>query len=141
MEILFLCTGNTCRSPMAAGLCEKLLRERGIVGSASSAGLAAQEGEPACENAVLAMREVGVDLSAHRARQFEPEMGTFADQIVVMTPVHRQILSARYPELGEKIVVISQTGVPDPYGGDLALYRRTRDLLLELLPALLPDQP
>lgn len=87
-SILFVCTGNTCRSPMAAALMRRALDKRGrsdiIV---ESAGLAA-DGSPASGNAVAAMAEQGVDLSAHRSRPATPALLRQADILAVMSPSH-----------------------------------------------------
>lgn len=136
MHIIFICTGNTCRSPMAQGLFQKLLQERGINGITSdSAGLFAAEGEPAAVNAVVAANESGADLSGHRSKTLTPEMLTQADLFVVMMPNHAGVLkSAGVPE--ERICILGG-GVGDPYGGDLTLYRASRDQIYNALQDLL----
>lgn len=122
--VLFVCTGNTCRSPMAAGLYTLLAKQAGAQSFAESAGLAANEGEPASRNAVLAMAELGVDLSAYRARAVTGALLQNARRILVMTSSHRALLQYTFPGWGEKAEVL---GISDPYGGDLARYRACRD--------------
>lgn len=138
MKLVFLCTGNTCRSPMAKGLFERLLAEKGITDiTCDSAGLFAADGEPAAENAVVACRELGVDLSAHRSKRLTNEMLQNTDLFVVMMHNHAGALkSAGVPE--EKIKVLGG-GVGDPFGGDLAIYRASRDQILQALRQLLQE--
>ncbi len=128
-RLLFVCTGNTCRSPMAAAL----WRQMG--GEAESAGLYAREGEPASANAVWAMDELGLDLTGHTARTVTEEMLRAADAAVCMTAGHAQALCARFPSMKDKVFVMPLE-IPDPFGGDAEEYRacaeRMRDALLLL---------
>lgn len=136
MKITFICTGNTCRSPMAQALAQRLCDRRGLQEySFSSAGLNAFAGDEASPHAVEAMREVGVDLSAHRARiltSYElTEPGIFA----VMSTTHQSMLmQAGVP--ADRIVLLGG-GIADPYGRSLESYRRCRDQLEAAVGALL----
>lgn len=85
-RILFVCTGNTCRSPMAEGIFKKMLADRGVNGvECSSAGLFAMTGDSACDNAVKAAERFGVDISAHRARRITSYILDETDEFVCMT--------------------------------------------------------
>src|SRR5262249_9203424 len=104
--ILFVCTGNTCRSPMAEGLCKKLLAERvgcrpeelaGRGFHVLSAGLTAFPGGKAASEAVEVGHEFGVDLSGHLSQLLTEELMTLADQIFVMTRGHERALTAQFP--------------------------------------------
>ena len=121
--ILFLCTGNTCRSPMACALA----RAYGV--EAESAGLCARPGAPASPRAIRAAGRYGVDLSAHRARQVDEDMLRRAKQIWVMTEEHRAALCFMYPEFESKIDALDPE-IPDPYGGDDGTYARCAENLL-----------
>ena len=122
MNILFVCTGNTCRSPMAEGLFKKILADKGIDNiSSSSAGLFAMTGDEVTPNSVKACERFAVDISAHRARRITSYILDETDKFVCMTKDHAASLSLYVPS--EKVIVLGD-GVPDPYGGDLETYIR-----------------
>lgn len=122
MNILFVCTGNTCRSPMAEGLFKKLLADRKIENvSCSSAGLFAMTGDEVTPNSVKACERFEVDISAHRARRITSYILDETDKFVCMTPEHAASLSLYVPS--EKLVVLGG-GIPDPFGGDMETYIR-----------------
>ena len=139
MRVTCICTGNTCRSPMAAALLDMLLKTRGRRDiTVQSAGLAA-DGSPAADNAVAAMAELGVDISDHRSRPLTQELFLNTDRLLVMSPAHRQLLLQAGAR--EEQVVILGGGIPDPYGGPLAVYIATRDRLSDALEAWLDTSP
>lgn len=133
-EILFACTGNTCRSPMAQALFTAILKERGLEGrfSSKSAGLSVVPGSQLSANSALALAEVGLALPGFIPTQLTPAMVAQADTVLVMTGQHRAVLAAALPEQAQKIQVLGE-GIPDPYGGDLAAYRRCRDAIRKAL--------
>ncbi len=122
MIVLVVCTGNTCRSPMAEGLLKSFMKEAfGESGwQVGSAGTAALDGDEAAENAIAAMEEMGIDIRSHRARLVNLSMIEDADLILAMTERHRDAVIALVPDAADKIRVLAMA---DPYGMPLEVYR------------------
>lgn len=123
MDIVFVCTGNTCRSPMAEGMFRVLGGEEKLGLRAASAGLFVHEGMCATQYAVEAMKEYGADLSAHRARQITAEIVDRAKYLFCATAAHYDHLIQMFPEAEPKTYLLMQTDVADPFGGSLQTYR------------------
>lgn len=134
VTVLFVCTGNTCRSPMAAALFRRLLADRLKAKPEDlesrgyrilSAGTAAGQGGAATEEAERAVRDYGADLSRHSSRPVSPGMVEDADRVFVMTGRHRRVLVEWMPEHEGKIQLLDPGGkdVEDPVGGSLEVYR------------------
>ena len=145
-NILFVCTGNTCRSPLAEGFLKKILREHSLGEmEIGSAGLAALPGSSASSHAVKVALEGSVSLDEHKARLVKAELITKADLIIVMEPGHRQQLLDRYPHVSDKIYLLRhfarygsrERGIPDPYGLNLEGYRFCFDDIKECVESLL----
>ncbi len=137
MNILFVCTGNTCRSPMAEGLFKKMIADKNVDNvTCSSAGLFAMTGDEVTPNAVKACERFEVDISAHRARRITSYVLDDTDKFVCMTPEHAASLSMYVPI--EKITVLGG-GIPDPYGGDLETYIKTANYIKTALGLQLDD--
>ena len=120
-RILVLCTGNVCRSPIAAAMLAREFPDRTL----ESAGLAALVGQPADPKAVESVESLKLDLSAHRARQVTGAMCRAADLILVMEQDHKTELSRRYPLVRGKVFRLGEAGefdVADPYRGPRHAY-------------------
>ena len=123
--IIFICTGNTCRSPIAEGLFCAHNGERKTGLTAVSAGLYTENGLPASANAITAAGELGADISAHKSQQLTAEMAESAKYLVCMTGAHYDRLCELFPACADKIFTLLPEDISDPFGGDLATYRRS----------------
>ena len=135
MRILFVCSGNTCRSPLAAAIANEIATERGIDVQAESAGTGAWDAAPASDGALLVAMERGLDLSNHRARTLDRDIVASVDLVLVMGPHHldraralggdgKTFLLTEYASRGSSL-----RGISDPFGGELSVYRTTADEL------------
>ncbi|HJZ94346.1 MAG TPA: hypothetical protein VKE40_26010 [Gemmataceae bacterium] len=133
-RIVFVCTGNTCRSPMAEGVFKSRLAERigcgvddlparGYV--LTSAGISAVTGDPATPESAAAVRDFSVDLSSHRSRPATAELIARADDVIAMTRAHLLTLVGRYPVVGGSLRLFcgADGDLDDPIGGGPEVYR------------------
>ncbi|NLC40679.1 MAG: threonylcarbamoyl-AMP synthase [Clostridiaceae bacterium] len=149
-KILFVCTGNTCRSPMAAALFNAYAEEKQqasqISWRALSAGLHTMDGLAASDYTVSVLHELGIDISGHRSVQLTEELLAEADIIATMTRSQRDLLRAFLPEQESKIRTLSEWAreqgkisdedVSDPFAQSEAVYRETRNHLQVLIESL-----
>jgi protein arginine phosphatase len=143
-NLLFVCSGNTCRSPLAAALTERLIGARGWHHvSVGSAGTAALNGSPATEHALAVAAENGLDLSTHRSHELSADLLEWADLVLTMTPSQYETVARMGGSAKVALVTDFIEGpgageaVHDPFGGDLPMYRRTYAQLEEAADALL----
>ncbi|GJM26045.1 MAG: protein-tyrosine-phosphatase [Phycisphaerae bacterium] len=134
VNILFVCSGNTCRSPMAEAMCRHAiakeqgcaadeLADRGIF--VRSAGASSFGGGPASGGAVQAVKEFGADLNGHCAKSLDQALINTADHIFCMTSGHRQAVVSMVPDVGDKVqLLIEGRDVNDPFGGSAEDYQR-----------------
>jgi glycine hydroxymethyltransferase len=143
--VLFVCTGNICRSPMAEGLFRHAVQGQGEY-RVISAGLGAMEGQPPSAYAVQAVRELGIDISGQRSRMLTHELVQQADYIFGMTHSHIDTVMMLYPFAAEKTFLLREfdetldtfeKDISDPIGGSYEIYLTCRDQLEQGIPSLL----
>jgi protein-tyrosine-phosphatase len=133
-KVLVVCTGNTCRSPMAEGWLNHKLAGKGWV--AESAGVAGWDGGCASSEAVAVMREIGIDISSHRNRALTRALVNEAAIILAMTDGHRREIERHFPEAAAKVRLVKSFGaapaedVADPFGASADVYRHVREELV-----------
>ena len=144
--VVFVCTANVCRSPMAEKLFEEALDKSNTRKKVRvfSAGISAMDGDQASDNSLQACEEVGLNLEDHRSAALTRATLENASAIFCMTESHRALLNM-YVEVPETTSIFlmrefTETGskeLPDPYGQDIEVYRECRDRMTEALPSLL----
>ena len=149
LVVLFVCTGNTCRSPMAEMLCRKLLAERlkcrleqledrGVI--VMSAGVAAGASDAATPEAVQVMADRGLDLTAHITQSLNVHLVQHADLIFTMTQAHRQSIVSYWPQAAERTFLLGgdRVDIADPIGGPRELYRSCADQIEAAIRRMMP---
>jgi len=152
MMILLVCTGNTCRSPMAEGIARKMiaerlkcpadeLQDRGVM--VLSAGIAANLGSAASSEGVEVLKPLGIDLSAHESQPVTEQLIKHADVIWTMTRSHRQAILDQWPEAGSRTFTLSldNRDIADPIGGPVEYYRKCAAQITTELEQRLADLP
>lgn len=129
MNVLFVCTGNTCRSPIAEGYVNNKFNN--ITGK--SCGIFA-DGSPVSKNSATAMSEIGIDISAHLSTPLSNELINWADKIICMSSSHKETLKS----IGVNAEVLGE-GILDPYGGDIETYRLCRDEIIKEIDKLFAE--
>lgn len=142
-QLLFVCTGNTCRSPMAETLLKAALPS-GAGWTVASAGVSATPGTRASEYARAAVVECGLSLEKHRSQLLTPELVNASAVVVAMTQRHMEKILQRVPSAGDRIYLMRSfdpqspkgADVQDPFCGSLEDYRACRDTIQQAIPGL-----
>ncbi|WP_145944030.1 low molecular weight protein arginine phosphatase [Fuerstiella marisgermanici] len=150
MRVLFVCTGNTCRSPMAEAVFRRLASNRLDCHEQKlldhkidvlSAGVAAADSAPAAAEAIRVLGDRGIDLSNHLSQQVTNEMLEKSELVLTMTASHLEVLRNARPDLADRMRVLRPDGgdISDPIGGGLTEYQDCADEITSCLDSLLDD--
>src|SRR3954471_14211879 len=143
--ILFVCTGNICRSPMAEGLFRHAVKGRSDF-RVTSAGVGAVDGLPPSEHAVRALKELGIDIGKQRSHMLTAELVQQADYIFGMTHSHVDAITLLYPQAAEKTFLLREfdetldayeNDISDPIGGSYDVYLNCRDQIEQGIASML----
>ncbi|NMB08920.1 MAG: low molecular weight protein arginine phosphatase [Tissierellia bacterium] len=139
MNILFVCTGNTCRSPMAQGILQDMAQKKGLDIKVKSAGIYALDGQSPSTNAIKVLKSDNIDINNHRASIVHRDLLEEADLILTMGNSHKEILISKFDFIKDKIYTLKEFSygvkedIVDPFGGDINVYNNTKNELYNAL--------
>lgn len=139
MNILFVCTGNTCRSPMAEGILLELDKEYKKSLKVTSAGTFGIDGGSISLNSLKALENIAIDYGHFKSSSLKRELLKDADLVLTMSNSHKSMIFSDYPEFRDKVFTLkeyvyeSKEDILDPFGGSLNIYEATRDELRKIL--------
>ena len=143
MKILVVCTGNTCRSPMAEGILKDLGAKNNLDIRVKSAGIMAFDGDSPSNNAVMALKNIGIDIRDYKASLVRENLVDEADIILTMTDSHKERIIRNFPNAKNKVFLYNEyaygkyTDISDPFGGNINTYQITRDEIYKASEAII----
>jgi len=134
-RVIYICTGNTCRSAMAEGFAREMSESSGLKAEFLSAGIMGVSGIPASELAIRVMNEAGIDISGHRSRGLTGDLLNNCDIAFGMEYAHVKFVEGYCPEASSRVYLLGTYAgddgveVPDPMGNDIEFFRSVRDII------------
>lgn len=139
MRVIFICTGNTCRSPMAEGMLKDLAIKNNLDIKVQSAGIYATSNNNAAKFAIEAMKDIGIDISNHKSDQVNSELLDKADLVLTMSISHKKQIMSHYPSMKDKVFLLNEfafgdnNDIEDPFGAPISYYEKARDEIYEAI--------
>ena len=139
MKVLFVCTGNTCRSPMAEGILKDIAEKRNLDIEVKSAGLSVYDGDCAATNSRTAMAKIGIDILNHKSSALHRDLVEESDLILTMSLGHKEAIISSFKSSKDKVFTLMEYAygvekdVKDPYGKSLQVYEGTRDEIYQAI--------
>lgn len=133
MNILFVCTGNTCRSQMAEGIAKSLAKNKGLDIDIRSAGIFALDGGNIADNSIESLKNVNIDISQYKSNLVNKDLIKESDIVLTMTKGHKENLIMNFSGIDNKVFLLNEYAydidqdVEDPYGGNISIYNKVRD--------------
>ena len=131
---------------MAQGILRSMVEKKGFDINVSSAGIAAFDGSPAANNAIIAMEKIGIDIKNHKSTILHRELIMNSDLILTMSRNHKDIILSNFPKSKDKVFTLTEYAteedgdILDPFGGSLEIYEKTRDEIYKLIEQIIKEQ-